>query len=48
MLGQWTVRPAAFVVAHDFGGFAAAILRKLVQEGAGAMPGDLTMGCAQL
>jgi hypothetical protein len=37
--------PAAFlVVAHDFGSFAEAILRKLVQEVAGAMPGDRSIG----
>jgi len=41
--------PAAFViVAHDFGSFAEAILRKLVQEVAGAMPGDLAIGRAQM
>jgi hypothetical protein len=41
--------PAAFVVvAQDFGSFAEAILRKLVQEVAGAMPSDLTIGRAQM
>jgi hypothetical protein len=41
--------PAAFVVvAQDFGSFAQAILRKLVLEVASAIPGNLTIGRAQM